>query len=117
MREEDLYFSLLESAFGLSMGALWQHMKVELSGSGYNCSEQSEVFFRLLENLINKGKIKLAYEGKGLLGGACEQVDILKDVWPNNPGEDDLDGYGYWFLIEAPAGIVWFTADGREIWT
>ncbi|WP_254208098.1 DUF596 domain-containing protein [Lelliottia amnigena] len=22
-----------------------------------------------------------------------------------------------WFLVKAPAGIVWLTSDGQEIWT
>jgi hypothetical protein len=116
MREDDLYYFLLESSFGLSMAALWQHMRVQLSSSGYGFYEQSDMFFRLLAWLIEQGKIKLACDGEFLSGAKGDQVDLLKDAWPNNPGEDDLDGYGYWFLIEAPAGVVWIAEDGREIW-
>ena len=66
MREDDLYYFLLESSFGLSMAALWQHMRVQLSSSGYGFYEQSDMFFRLLAWLIEQGKIKLACDGEFL---------------------------------------------------
>ncbi|MFV0889404.1 DUF596 domain-containing protein [Metapseudomonas otitidis] len=44
-------------------------------------------------------------------------MHILREAWPDTPGEDDLDGFGIWFLTDAPAGVVWIGQDGSEFWT
>nr|WP_230474243.1 DUF596 domain-containing protein [Dickeya zeae] len=49
-----------------------------------------------------------------------EQLGMLQTAWPQYPSDDeddDLDDYGMWFLVKAPAGVVWLTSDGRELWT
>lgn len=50
------------------------------------------------------------------MGDIEEQIDLIKLAWPVDPEEDDLDGFGFWFLTTSPAGIVWLTSDGQEVW-
>ncbi|WP_369804645.1 DUF596 domain-containing protein [Cupriavidus sp. YR651] len=52
-----------------------------------------------------------------LTGGIQDQLDLLRSSWPEEPNEDDLDGFGLWLLTEAPAGVVWINPDGSEVWT
>lgn len=114
---EDLYRSVLRSAFGLSMGIIWQHMTVELLGSSVDYERRVNLFFSLLERLMLEEKIRLAHDGLFLVGSIHDQLDLLKDSWPEEPDEDDLDGFGLWFITEAPAGVVWIDSDGKEFWT
>ncbi|MCF7201303.1 DUF596 domain-containing protein [Pseudomonas oligotrophica] len=114
---EGLYKSVLQSAFGLSMGVIWQHMTVELLGSPVDYSCRVNLFFSLMERLMLEGNIRLAHGGLFLVGTIQAQLDALKEAWPEEPGEDDLDGFGLWFITEAPAGVVWIDSDGKEFWT
>ncbi|WP_266158482.1 DUF596 domain-containing protein [Dyella silvatica] len=76
-----------------------------------------EVFFKILKCLMVDGHLKLAADGKCLAGSIDEQIDVIKSAWPMSPEDDELDGFGLWFLMGAPAGVVWFTSDGQEeIW-
>jgi len=108
--------SILRSAFGFSMAAVWQHLTIALS-QARRYEARTEIFFCILERLLDEGHVKLAHDGKFLGGTIKEQIEVLRMAWPKFPGEDDLDGFGYWFLIDAPAGLVWITDDGREAWT
>ncbi|WP_411861012.1 DUF596 domain-containing protein [Pseudomonas sp. PDM13] len=63
-----------------------------------------------------EGDIKLACDGVFLVGPISDQLNVLRAAWPLEPSEDDLDGFGLWFLSEAPAGLVWIDSDGREFW-
>lgn len=112
-----LYKSVLRSAFGLSMGVIWQHMTVELLGSSVDYSHRVNLFFSLMERLMLEGNIRLAHDGLFLVGTIQDQLSLLKEAWPEEPGEDDLDGFGLWFITEAPAGVVWIDSDGKEFWT
>lgn len=114
---ESIYKAVLKSAFGLSMGVIWQHMAVELSGVSVDYKKRAETFFSLVEWLMSEGHLKLAHDGVFLQGSIQDQLAALKGTWPDNPGEDDLDGFGFWFLTEAPAGAVWIDSDGTEFWT
>ena len=116
MRQDKVIESVRQSAFGLSMGAVWQHMTVELEKSGVS-NDRFTVFFSILKCLMSEGVVKLASNGVFLTGDIDEQLNRLKESWPENPSEDDLDGFGMWFLAEAPAGIVWVNVDGSEVWT
>ncbi|WP_236032113.1 DUF596 domain-containing protein [Dickeya parazeae] len=78
------------------------------------------IFFDILARLLNEYKIKLAANGKFWSGTIEEQLGMLQTAWPQYPSDDeddDLDDYGMWFLVKAPAGVVWLTSDGRELWT
>ncbi|MGY4523818.1 DUF596 domain-containing protein [Pseudomonas sp. TE21394] len=114
---DSLYKSVLRSAFGLPMGAIWQHMTVELIGSSVDYARRIELFFSLMDRLMSEGNIRLAHDGLFLVGAIQNQLDVLKEAWPEEPGEDDLDGFGLWFITEAPAGVVWIDSDGKEFWT
>lgn len=114
---DSIWTAVLKSAFGLSMGVIWQHMTVELSGVSVDYKVRVETFFSLVERLMLEGHLKLAHDGVLLGGNVQEQLGVLKDAWPDHPGEDDLDGFGLWFLTEAPAGVVWLDSDGKEFWT
>lgn len=112
-----VYESVLKSAFGLSMGAIWQHMSVEISKLCVSDARRMEVFFCLLERLMLEGRVKLAHDGIFFQGTPRDQIDMLRAAWPEDPGEDDLDGFGFWFLTKSPAGVVWVGLDGKEVWT
>lgn len=114
---DTLYRNVLRSAFGLSMGAVWQHMTVELLELSCDNPDRVNIFFSLLERLMLAGDIKLACDGVFLVGSISDQLNVLRAAWPLEPGEDDLDGFGFWFLEEAPAGLVWIDSDGDEFWT
>lgn len=116
----DIYSSIIKSCYGLSLGTLWQHISVECADVPDNYSFRKEVFFVILNRLLNEKKIKLAENGVFVSGTVEQQIQLLQAAWPLSPSEDeddDLDEYGMWFLVKAPAGIVWLTPDGKELWT
>lgn len=116
MNIDSLYDAVFKSSFGLSMGSIWQHLSIELSSLELSNEEKPEIFFKILKRLITEGHIKLAAKGNFLMGDIEEQIDLIKLAWPVDPEEDDLDGFGFWFLTTPPAGIVWLTSDGQEVW-
>jgi len=108
------------TSYGLSMGTMWQHISVECANKPENYNLRKKIFFILLEKLLNEGKIKLAKDGLFLEGEIEQQLRELESSWPPYPSEDeddDLDEFGMWFFVKAPAGIVWITSEGEEIWT
>lgn len=109
--------AISSSSFGLSMGAIWQHLSVELTSFKISDEEKAGVFLEVLARLMLGGHVKLALDGKFLTGGIDEQIDLIKLAWPACPRDDDLDGVGLWFLTTAPAGVVWVTTDGQQVWT
>lgn len=116
----DICSSVIKTAYGLSLGALWQHINVECADIPNNYLLRKEIFFIILGQLLKDKKIKLAENGMFLSGTVEQQIKMLQAVWPLEPSNDendDLDEYGMWFLVKAPAGIVWFTPEGRELWT
>ena len=116
----DICSSVIKSSYGLSMGAIWQHISVECTELPDNYLFRKEIFFVLLTRLLNEKKIKLAENGIFLSGTVEQQIQVLQAAWPPYPSEDeddDLDEYGMWFLVKAPAGVVWLTPDGGELWT
>lgn len=117
---DKIFSSVSKSAYGLSMGTMWQHISIECAEISDNYLLRKEVFFTLIESLLKQGKIKLASNGEFLSGTTEEQIQELIAAWPPFPSDnqdDDLDEYGIWFLVKAPAGIVWLTPDGKELWT
>jgi len=78
------------------------------------------MFFDFLARALAEKRIKLASKGVFLSGTITEQLDLFRTAWPQCPSDDkddDLDEFGMWFLVKAPAGLVWLTPDGKEIWT
>lgn len=67
--------------------------------------------------LLSEGQVRLATEGAFLSGDWREQLLLISEAWPEDPDEDDIDGFGLWVLTDAPAGLVWSDAGGREWWT
>lgn len=109
-----------KSAYGLSMGTIWQHISVECADDADNYLYRKDIFFYFLRGLLKCGKIKLAASGRFLTGPVDQQIGKLQAAWPpypSNDEDDDLDEYGMWFLVKSPAGVVWLTPDGKEIWT
>ncbi|WP_238379825.1 MULTISPECIES: DUF596 domain-containing protein [Stenotrophomonas] len=45
-----------------------------------------------------------------------EQVELLREAWPSTREELESD-LRPWFLIAAPAGIVWVLDNGELCWT
>ncbi|MFK8260350.1 DUF596 domain-containing protein [Erwinia sp. AnSW2-5] len=120
MNRESLYQSVIASARGLSLGALWQHLEVECRTIPDNSALRKELFFGLLQQLLNAGQVRLASDGVFLSGTLQEQLQQLENAWPQPDSDDeldDLDETGFWFLVNAPAGLVWITPEGQEVWT
>ncbi|KHK62961.1 MULTISPECIES: DUF596 domain-containing protein [Pseudomonas] len=117
MNVDFLCSTILSSSFGLSMGSIWQHLSMELCKLETGNEERTAIFLEVLRRLMLGGHLKLGSNGKFLSGDVDEQIDALRSAWPICPEEDDLDGFGFWFLTTAPAGVVWLTAEGQEVWT
>lgn len=97
------------------MGALWHSLTVEFMGGEEGFNGQLDAFLSLLRMLMCKGEVRLAHNGVFLTGGIDEQLHNLRCKWPG--GKDGLEAdMDLWFLIDAPAGIVWITPEG-EVWT
>jgi len=117
---KNIYSSVIKSAYGLSIGAVWQHMSIACADFSGDYLFRKQMFFDLLTHLLAEKKVKLAANGVFLSGTISEQLKILQTSWPPYPSDDednDLDEYGMWFLVKAPAGLVWLTPDDREVWT
>jgi hypothetical protein len=117
---DEICESVNKSAYGLSMGAIWQHISVECGNHPDDYLYRKDVFFYFIRSLMVSENIKLAANGRYLSGSIEEQIDELQAAWPPYPShkeDDDLDGNGMWFLVKAPSGVVWLTPEGKEIWT
>jgi len=120
VNRESIYQAVIASARGLSLGAVWQHLEVECRGIADNSALRKALFFELLQQLMTAGQVRLACNGVYLTGTVEEQLQCLKDAWPQADSDDeldDLDETGFWFLAKAPAGLVWITPEGQEVWT
>lgn len=116
----EIYSLIIKNSYGLSMGTIWQHVSVECNEFSDNYFFRKEVFFSILIRLLNDKKIKLAKDGIFLSGTIEQQIQVIQAAWPPYPCKDendDLDEFGMWFLVKAPAGIVWLSPDGKELWT
>lgn len=54
------------------------------------------------------------------MGEPKYQVDQLRNAFPPDVSDDefdDVDEFGLWFFAKSPAGVVWITPEGQEIWT
>ena len=74
------------------------------------------MFLSLLKTQMDHGEIRLALDGAYLEGSTGEQLDVLQRAWPKSRNELESD-MGQCFLVDAPAGIVWSTPEGQEIWS
>ena len=68
MDDNDIYDAVATSAYGLSMGAIWQHIAVECRVNPRTYAQRQALFFTLLERLIAEGRIRLASQGDYLQG-------------------------------------------------
>lgn len=120
VKREGIYQAVIASTRGLSLGALWQHLEVECRVIPENSVLRKALFFGLLQQLLNTGQVRLASDGVFLTGTVKEQLQQLAEAWPQPDSDDeldDLDETGFWFLVKAPAGLVWTMPDGQEVWT
>jgi len=120
VKREGIYQAVIASARGLSLGALWQHLEVECRNIPENRALRKVLLFGLLQQLLNAGQVRLASDGVFLTGTVEEQLQQLAEAWPQPDSDDELDGLdetGFWFLVKAPAGLVWITPEGQEVWT
>lgn len=108
--------NVLHYSYGYSMGALWINMNVELEGCDISFEQQTEGFFSMLKMLMVDGKVKLAAQGVFADGDVDTQLGVLRRAWPAVREQADLDEYGFWFLADAPFGLVWMTPEG-DVWT
>lgn len=116
---KEVYNAIRESAFGFSIGAMWQHLAVYMQDMDEPYEVRKETFFMILETLLKEGHVKFANNDVFMAGTVKEQLQAFRDIWPPYPSEDefdDLDDIGMWFFAKAPAGIVWITSEGQGIW-
>lgn len=116
MNKDRIFNNVIQSSAGLSIGAIWQHLGVEVAALSVPYEVRVSCFFEILEKLLRDGLIKLARNDSFLVGDINSQINEIRRAWPQSPGEDDLDGFGYWFFT-APAGVVWIFENGVETWT
>lgn len=115
---DSAYFDpVKKTAYGLSMGSMWKHLTIEMRERSDYSGLQLEHFLSIIRRLVIEGDVRLAKDDVYLSGTIDDQLDLLKKSWPNNPGEDDLEGIGLWFLVDAPAGFVWQGLNGVQVWT
>lgn len=117
MKVEALYTAVLKSAFGFSTKLIWQHMDSHLGADQITDEERVDLFFEIMRRLMAQEKIKLVRDEIFLSGSIDEQLDELRKGWPVHPEEDDLDGFGMWFLTACSIWVVWIDSDGTECWT
>lgn len=111
-----VFDSVLSHSWGYSMGAVWQSLTVDLAGTEVSFDGQTEIFFSLLKSLMIRGEIRFALDGKCLEGSVDDQLDLLRRAWPSSREQLESE-MGLWFLAESPAGIVWITPDGQDVWS
>ncbi|WP_175239579.1 DUF596 domain-containing protein [Achromobacter deleyi] len=117
MKKDEIFDSVIDSSRGLSMAAIWQHLGVAVGGPTVPYEVRVTYFFEILDKLLREGLIKFARNDVCLSGDINSQIEEIRQALPCNPDEDDLDGFGCWFLISAPAGVVWIFENGFEQWT
>lgn len=117
MNIEKLRESVSRSAYGFSLAAIWQHLGVALSSFSISYEERVSIFFSVLNGMLKAGRVRFAAHGKLCEGDLDHQIEELKRVWPTNLEEDQLDGFGLWFLTDCPVGVVWVDEDGSLVWT
>ncbi|EVT71733.1 hypothetical protein X548_04535 [Stenotrophomonas maltophilia 5BA-I-2] len=112
----DAIKNVLHYSYGYSMGVLWRNMNMEFEEGGVTFEEQTEEFFLMLRVLMEEGKLKLASDGIFAVGDIDQQLGVLRRAWPAAREEADLDEDGFWFLSDAPFGLVWTSPEG-DVWT
>lgn len=79
---------------------------------------KKEVFFHIVKILMLDGRLRLAKNGSFLLGSIDEQLDKLKNAFPESEeSQKEIGGVTTWFFMdECPGGAVWIykLQDGRE---
>ncbi|WP_414492066.1 DUF596 domain-containing protein [Stenotrophomonas maltophilia] len=108
--------NVLHYSYGYSMGVLWRNMNMEFDAGSVAFEQQTEEFFSMLRMLMQEGKLKLASDGVFADGDIVAQLDVLRHAWPATRDQEDLDEDGFWFLTDAPFGLVWTAPEG-DVWT
>lgn len=110
-----IFDSVLRHSRGYSMGSLWQSLNVDVSTLDVSFEARTELFFVFLHEQMSEGAMRLALDGVFLGGSIDEQLAQLKEAWPSADSGSEDEMY-FWFLAEAPAGVVWIDPDGTETW-
>ncbi|MCX2896026.1 DUF596 domain-containing protein [Stenotrophomonas lactitubi] len=107
---------VVEHSFGYSMVSMWQALNVALAGSSVDFVAQRDTFLDILFDILESGRARLASDGRFLEGSNLEQIQLLRGAWPSTREELESD-LCLWFLIAAPAGVVWVLDNGELCWT
>lgn len=118
MIDDSYVEKLLKCNKGSSLVALWLWAKNYPEFNG-DLEKAKEGFFFLAENLMRRGVLKLAHDGKFLSGSIENQLDVIENAWPDEYDEkvEEKDIDNLWWHVIAPAGAVWIYPDGDEAWT
>ncbi|QHM73246.1 DUF596 domain-containing protein [Mixta intestinalis] len=99
-----------------ALDSLWAYsIPDNRSPENFSFSERKEVFFYLLEKLLQEGRIRLAKNGVFLEGKLKEQVEMLRSRFPKN--EIEMNDGAWFFYDRCPGGAVWFLPGRPPEWT
>ena len=109
---------ILDEGKGMTLSGFFSVFQYYV-GSIYENPNVKEMFLGFMLELIRKGELKLARSDHFLKGTPEEQINLFRQVWPNEYDENipEKDINYFWWSDIAPAGAVWLFSDGLEIWT
>jgi hypothetical protein len=104
---KELIDEILEQCELQSLASVWSFSEFP----NQTFSERTEVFFLILQKVLESGVFKLKKDGEYLTGTSEEQVQLFRDTFPatDHPYPDlpDCDA-SYWFFDDkCPGQAVW----------
>lgn len=116
--ENKLKNIILDEGKGMTLSGFFSIFQYYM-GSVHDKPEIKEMFLDFMLELVKNKELKLARHGNFLQGTPEEQIELFREVWPDEYDENDpkKDIDYFWWSDVAPAGAVWFFSDGLIIWT
>ena len=92
--------------FGQNLGVIWDRIE----NYSNNFQIQTEYFFILFREMLNRGYIKLQKDNKIIEKSTEEWEDMFRKNWPkdDSPYKTCKGDIIVWFISDAPAFAVWF---------
>jgi hypothetical protein len=104
MISQERYEFIVAHVTDMELDALWAYVVDD----GKMFTERRDIFFYVLEKMLNEGRIKLVtlWTGTSLSGSVSEQLKLYRHAFPKNDVEMD---HGLWFLKKelCPGGARW----------
>jgi hypothetical protein len=120
--EEERFLEVCCNAETQSLDGIWSQLQYDMP----SFTGQRDLFFQVLERLLQEQRIKLHRRGVFLQGSIEEQVEVFRMAFPCSEADADrqctkpgrapaYEGFGmnvWWFLDLCPAGVAWRAPDG-----